>query len=124
MAIKFSLEQKRERRIRVPEAPGAVFHVCPMSSEEDMEFTKSFQTFDRQTRQNVITDPIAFLKAKCRRVIRGWKGLPGDKGEIPYSNENMDLLCGTTAGAALMYSVLGDAGAADAVEAEEEEKNS
>jgi hypothetical protein len=122
MATKFSLKQKRERRIRVIEAPGAIFHVKPMGFTEEHEFDKSFQTFDRQTGRNVINDPAAHLKAKCRRIILGWKKLPGEDGEIPYSNENMEILCENAP--ELMYSVLKESRAADAVEAEEEEKNS
>lgn len=121
MAFKFSLQKKRERKIRVVEAPGAVFHVQPMGYEEELAFDRSFQTFDRQTKREVFTDPVAHLRAKCRRVIRGWQGLPGEDGEIPYSSENMDILCDTAP--SLMYAVLRDAGAPDAVEAEEAEKN-
>lgn len=122
--IKFSLKKVRERFIRVPESPSTVFHVAPMASDEEMAFDKTYMGYDRQTKRNLITDPIKHLKDKCVRVIRGWDNLPGDDGDIPYSTENMMALCDTTAGAALMYSVLGDAGAADAVEAEVAEKNS
>jgi hypothetical protein len=121
MATKFSLKKVRERHIRVVDAPGAIFHVKPMPFTEELELDKSFQTFDRQTKQNVTTDPAALLKAKCRRVILGFTGLPGDDGDIPYSTENMDILCETAPG--LMYAVLRDAGAADAVEADVAAKN-
>ncbi|MGE4537579.1 MAG: hypothetical protein AB7D37_10905 [Desulfovibrio sp.] len=124
MAIKFSLKKKRERFIRVIEAPGAIFHVSPMSSDEELAFDKSFQTFDRQTKQTIITDMVAWIKAKCVRVVLGWEKLPGEDGDIPYSTENMEALCDTSAGMSLMSAVLRDAGAADAVEAEVAEKNS
>lgn len=122
MAIKFSLKKNRERRIRVVDAPGAVFHVKPMTFDEELAFDKSFQSFDRQLGRNVTTDPGAHLRAKCTRVILGWIGLPGEDGDIPYSTENMDILCATAP--SLMYAVLRDAGAPDAVEAEVAEKNS
>lgn len=122
MAIKFSLKKKRERFIRVVEAPGAIFKVSPMDFTAELEFDKSFQTFDRQAKQSIITDPAAHLKAKCRRVILGWTNLPGEDGDIPYTTENMDILCDTAP--ELMYAVLRDARAADAVEAEVAEKNS
>lgn len=128
MSVRFSRKKNRERFIRVVEAPGALFHVKPMGFDEELAFDKSFQTFDRQTKRDTITDPAKHLQAKCRRVILGWTGLPGDekddKGEykdIEYSTEAMDDLCITAAG--LMYAVLRDAGAPDAVEAEEAEKN-
>ncbi len=121
MATVFSLKKNRERFIRVVEAPGAVFHVKPMTFSEELAFDKSFQTFDRQTKQTVITDPTAHLQAKCRRVILGFTGVPGEDGPIPYSTDNMDILCET--GPGLMYAVLRDAGSPDAVEAEAAAKN-
>ncbi|MFU2207229.1 hypothetical protein [Solidesulfovibrio sp. C21] len=124
MAIIFSLEKNPERFIRVPEAPGAIFHVRPMASDEELAFDKTYISYDRQTKRNIIADPIKHLEDKCVRVVLGWEKLPGRNGYIPYSTENMVALCHTTAGAALMFSVLADAGAADAVEAEVAEKNS
>jgi len=93
-----------------------------MTFDEELAFDKSFQSYDRQTGRNVTTDPAAHLRAKCCRVILGWNGLPGDDGDIPYSTENMNTLCATAPG--LMFAVLRDAGAPDAVEAEVAEKNS
>lgn len=119
--MKFSLKPK-ERWIRVVGAPGVSWLVVPMTASEESEMARGFQEFDPRTKTYQIKDHVAYLKAKSIRVIRGWKGLPGEDGkDIPYSTQALDAMCEMYS--VLVADVLSESGRADAIEAEAAEKN-
>lgn len=119
--MKFSLKPK-ERRIRIPMLPAVVWLVMPMSATEESELARGFQEYDSRTKTYQIKDFVAYIKAKALRVIRGWKGLPGDDGkDIPYSTAALESMCEMHSGT--ITEVLAESGRADAIEAEADEKN-
>jgi len=119
--MKFSLKPK-ERWIRIPTLPVAKFLVVPMSATEESELARGFQDYDSRSKTYQIKDHVAYLKARAVRIIRGWKGLPGEDGkDIPYSTQALDAMCEMHT--STIADVLAESGRADAIEAEADEKN-
>ncbi len=119
--MQFRLKPKT-MSIQIPGAPGVVWTGKPMSASEETALAEKFQEFDTRSGAYVVKDNVGLLKARARRTITNFTGLPGEDGEIPFSPEALDDLCEMYAGT--VNGVLAEFRRADALVVEATEKNS
>lgn len=120
MAV-FRLKPK-ELNIRTLSAPGVTWKVVPMTASENNELVKKFEEYDPRSKTYRVADSMGLLKAQAIQVIRGWSGLPGESGEVPYSTANLEAMCDMHSG--VIMEVINESGRADVLLAEATEKNS
>ncbi len=120
MAV-FRLKPK-ELHIRVLSAPGVTWKVVPMTATAGNELIRNFEDYDPRSKTYRVADSMGLLKAQAIRVIRGWSGMPGEDGEVPYSTPNLEAMCEMHSG--VIMEVINEAGRADALVVEATEKNS
>ena len=111
----------KQFKIRIPSVPGVKWLVRPLSATDERELERGFEEFDAATKTSSVKDYVALIKAKAEVVILGWDDLPGEDGPIPFGREELLGLCEQHLGT--ISEVLTESKRADAVRAEEAEKN-